>query len=186
MKKMKTSEEPNTMHFFQNYNELQKNIHNNDINNIKALNDFDDYGTYENNQKISSNNQLEETYQQGGDIEDQIQSYKEQLIDAKLKNIKLTNEVQKLKELSRTQSQFYGSSNQDELDPQNQTDSLFYKSNNPDNYAKQIEKYEKKLAKYHDKIKALKEHNSKLEDLVIKLKDTLDRTNEVLHNILLK
>ena len=31
---------------------------------------------------------LEDMYQEGGEINDQIQSYKEQLIDAKLKNIK--------------------------------------------------------------------------------------------------
>ena len=37
-------------------------------------------------------------------MEDQIQSYKEQLIDAKLKNIKLTNEVQKLNNKERKQN----------------------------------------------------------------------------------
>ena len=74
-------------------------------------------------------------YQEGGEINDQIQSYKDQLIDAKLKNIKLTNEIQKLKDISLTQSQFYGS-NTDEMDSQNQIDSMFYKGNNPENYIK--------------------------------------------------
>ena len=182
---MKISEVPNSMYLYQNFNEDIKDPQNNNINNINNINDLNDYDfdSYQNNQKISLNNQMEEAYQEGGeDINDQIQSYKEQLIDAKLKNIKLTNEVQKLKELSRTQSQFYG----DEMDPQNQTDSMFYKGNNPENYAKQIEKYEKKIAKYHEKIKALKDHNSKLEDLVLKLKDTLDRANEVFPNFLMQ
>ena len=175
---MKISEVPNSMYLYQNFNEDIKDPQNNNINNINNINDLNDYDfdSYQ-------NNQMEEAYQEGGeDINDQIQSYKEQLIDAKLKNIKLTNEVQKLKELSRTQSQFYG----DEMDPQNQTDSMFYKGNNSENYAKQIEKYEKKIAKYHEKIKALKDHNSKLEDLVLKLKDTLDRANEVFPNFLMQ
>ena len=182
---MKISEVPNSMYLYQNFNEDMKSSQNNNINNINNINDLNDYDfdSYQNNQKISLNNQMEEAYQEGReDINDQIQSYKEQLIDAKLKNIKLTNEVQKLKELSRTQSQFYG----DEMDPQNQTDSMFYKGNNSENYAKQIEKYEKKVAKYHEKIKALKDHNSKLEDLVLKLKDTLDRANEVFPNFLMQ
>ena len=182
---MKVTEDPNSMFLYQNYNEIPNSIPNNKINNINDLNEYD-YESYPNNQKMQLNNQLEDMYQEGGDMDDQIQSYKEQLIDAKLKNIKLTNEVQKLKELSRTQSQFYGGSNQEEMDPQNQTDSMFYKSNNQDNYVKQIEKYEKKMAKYHEKIKALKDHNSKLEDLVLKLKDTLDRANEVFPNFLMQ
>ena len=181
MKKSKISEDPYSMYPYQKYNEGSQNLNENDINQINEY----DYESYQNMPKEPLNNQLEDMYQEGGEINDQIQSYKEQLIDAKLKNIKLTNEVQKLKELSRTQSQFYGS-NADEMDPQNQTDSMFYKGNNPENYIKQIEKYEKKLAKYHEKIKALKEHNTKLEDLVLKLKDTLDRANEVFPNFLMQ
>ena len=41
--------------------------------------------------KAPLNNQLEDMYQEGGEINDQIQSHKDQLIDAKLTNIKLTN-----------------------------------------------------------------------------------------------
>ena len=141
---------------------------------------------------MGNNNPFEDIYLGSGEMEDQIQSYKEQLIDAKLKNIKLTNEVQKLKELSKTQmSKFYSGLNnlEEGKDIQNQTDSMFYKSNNGGNH-EQIkmleEKYEKKINKYHDKIKALKEHNSKLEDLVLKLKDTLDRANEVFPNFLMQ
>ena len=99
---MKISEVPNSMYLYQNFNEDMKSSQNNNINNINNINDLNDYDfdSYQNNQKISLNNQMEEAYQEGGeDINDQIQSYKEQLIDAKLKNIKLTNEVQKLKEL---------------------------------------------------------------------------------------
>ena len=184
MKKINLSEDPNSMYLYQNYNKSPKNIQNNEIN---QMNDNEeDFESYQNIQKMSLNNQLEDMYQEGGEVNEQIQSYKEQLIDAKLKNIKLANEVQKLKELSRTQSQFFGTSNQDDLDSQNQTDSMFYKGNNSENYAKQIEKYEKKINKYHEKIKALKDHNSKLEDLVLKLKDTLDRANEVFPNFLMQ
>ena len=128
MKKSKISEDPYSMYLYQKYNEGSQNLNENDINQI---NDYD-YESYQNMPKEPLNNQLEDMYQEGGEINDQIQSYKEQLIDAKLKNIKLTNEVQKLKELSRTQSQFYGS-NADEMDSQNQIDSMFYKGNNPEN-----------------------------------------------------
>ena len=132
MKKSKISEEPYSMYLYLKYNEGSQNLNENDINQI---NDYD-YESYQNIQKMSLNNQLEDMYQEGGEVNEQIQSYKEQLIDAKLKNIKLTNEVQKLKELSRTQSQFFGTSNQDDLDSQNQTDSMFYKGNNSENYIK--------------------------------------------------
>ena len=47
-------------------------------------------------------------------------------------------------ELSKTQTQFYGGLNQDEMDPQNQTDSMFYKSNSNMDFKLQIEKLEKK------------------------------------------
>ena len=184
MKKINLSEDPNSLYLYQKYNKSPKNIQNNEINQIND--NENDYESYQNIQKMSINNQLEDMYQEGGEVNDQIQSYKEQLIDAKLKNIKLANEVQKLKEMSRTQSQFFGGSNQDDLDSQNQTDSMFYKGNNSENYSKQIEKYEKKINKYHEKIKALKDHNSKLEDLVLKLKDTLDRANEVFPNFLMQ
>ena len=127
------------MYLYLKYNEGSQNLNENDINQI---NDYD-YESYQNMPKEELNNQLEDMYQEGGEINNQIQLYKDQLIDATLKNIKLTNEVQKLKELSLTQSQFYDS-NTDEMDAQNQIGSMFYKGNNPENHIKQIEKYEKK------------------------------------------
>ena len=185
MKKSKESSDPKKAYIQQKAEQRIRDEQNNSMvnNNLDEYN----YDTYQNMQKMGINSPFEDIYLGSGEMEDQIQSYKEQLIDAKLKNIKLTNEVQKLKELSRTQmSKFYsGGINQDEnQDIQNQTDSMFYKSNNGINEQMKImeEKYEKKINKYHDKIKALKEHNSKLEDLVLKLKDTLDRGNEVFPN----
>ena len=170
----------------------KKKVHNDNINN-NTTEGFG-YDSYQNIDKIGDNSPFNDDYLGSGDVEEQIQSYKEQLIDAKLKNIKLTNEVQKLKELSKTQkTNFYnGGLNNPEINEeiQNQTDSMFYKSNNGGNVNEQIkkieEKYEKKINKYHDKIKALKEHNTKLEDLVLKLKDTLDRANEVFPNFLMQ
>ena len=183
--------DPKSMFIERKYKQRLKSSHSNSIVNNTA----DSYGfeTYQNMQNIPINSPFEDIYLGSGEMEDQIQSYKEQLIDAKLKNIKLTNEVQKLKELSKTQmTKFYnGIEGQNEHDIQNQTDSMFYKSNNGGNNKEKsqnqlIEKYEKKLNKYHEKIKALKEHNSKLEDLVLKLKDTLDRANEVFPNFLMQ
>lgn len=189
MKKSKESSDPKKAYIQQKAEQRIRDEQNNSMvnNNLDEYN----YDTYQNMQKMGINSPFEDIYLGSGEMEDQIQSYKEQLIDAKLKNIKLTNEVQKLKELSRTQmSKFYsGGINQDEnQDIQNQTDSMFYKSNNGINEQMKImeEKYEKKINKYHDKIKALKEHNSKLEDLVLKLKDTLDRANEVFPNFLMQ
>ena len=161
------------------------------INNITPK-DYS-YQAFQNMQKMKANAPFEDIYLGSGEMEDQIQSYKEQLIDAKLKNIKLTNEVQKLKELSKTQmTKFYnpGINNTEEGEEiQNQTESLFYKNSKDEineRMKKMEEKYEKKINKYHDKIKALKEHNTKLEDLVLKLKDTLDRANEVFPNFLMQ
>ena len=137
-----------------------KNISNNNIDEYR-------FESYENMQKTGTNTPFEDIYLGSGEMEDQIQSYKEQLIDAKLKNIKLTNEVQKLKELSKTQNKFYSGLNNPEenQDLPNQTDSMFYKSNSMVNINQQMkiieDKYEKKLKKYHDKIKALKGDNSK-------------------------
>ena len=165
-----------------------KNISNNNIDEYG----FESYENMQNMQKTGTNTPFEDIYLGSGEMEDQIKSYKEQLIDAKLKNIKLTNEVQKLKELSKTQNKFYSGLNNPEenQDIPNQTDSMFYKSNSMVNINQQVKiienKYEKKLNKYHDKIKALKDHNSKLEDLVLKLKDTLDRANEVFPNFLMQ
>ena len=116
MKKSKISEKPYSMYLYLKYNCGSHNLNENDINQI---NDYDyDYESYQNMPRVAWNNQLEDMYQEAGEINDQIQLYKDQLIDAKLKNIKLTNEVQKLKELSLTQSQFYGS-NTDEMDSKN-------------------------------------------------------------------
>ena len=193
MKKSKQiTNDQNTKLMQKKYKQISKEV--NKIGN----NTVDEYGfeTYINMQKMAMNNPFEEVHLGSGEMEEQIQSYKEQLIDAKLKNIKLTNEVQKLKELSKTQmTKFYGGLNQEGEDIQNQTDSMFYKTNsggmhNDISNNQQIkiieEKYEKKISKYHEKIKALKEHNSKLEDLVLKLKDTLDRANEVFPNFLMQ
>ena len=181
----------NKSEFIQRSKKIIKNVHSNSIDN-NPLNDYDNE-TYKKMKKIGIEGPYEDIDLGSGEMADQIQSYKEHLIDAKLKNIKLTNEVQKLKELSKTQmTKFYiGINNPDEnQDIQNQTDSMFYKSNNGGNYIEQLkvmeEKYEKKINKYHDKIKALKDHNSKLEDLVLKLKDTLDRANEVFPNFLMQ
>ena len=195
MKKSKVNNDPNTMLIQRKYKQRAKNTNNNNISN----NASEEYGyeTFQNKEIITKNSLYEDIYLGSGEMEDQIQSYKEQLIDAKLKNIKLTNEVQKLKELSKTQmSKFYngGLNNTNNLEGneeiQNQTDSMFYKSNNGGNINEQIkiieEKYEKKINKYHGKIKALKDHNTKLEDLVLKLKDTLDRANEVFPNFLMQ
>ena len=189
MKKAKGISDPKSVFIQRKTKQRLKNSHTNSV----ANNTLDDYGfeTYQNMQKMGMNTPFEDIYLGSGEMEDQIQSYKEQLIDAKLKNIKLTNEVQKLKELSKTQmTKFYsGGLNQEESqDIQNQTDSMFYKGNNGNNEQIKIieEKYEKKINKYHDKIKALKEHNTKLEDLVLKLKDTLDRANEVFPNFLMQ
>ena len=183
--------DPNTMYTQRKYSQRMKNNQNNALSN----NEFD-FQTYQNVQKMSLNSPFDDIYLGNGEMEDQIQSYKEQLIDAKLKNIKLTNEVQKLKELSKTQmSNFYnGVDNGAQEDIQNQTDSLFYKGSNGGSAEKiesqkmkaMEEKYEKKINKYHEKIKALKAHNVKLEDLVLKLKDTLDRANEVFPNFLMQ
>ena len=194
MKKSKVNNDPNTMLIQRKYKQRAKNTNNNNISN----NTSEEYGyeTFQNKKIITKNSLYEDIYLGSGEMEDQIQSYKEQLIDAKLKNIKLTNEVQKLKELSKTQmSNFYnGVDNGAQEDIQNQTDSLFYKGNNGGNFEKVEsqkiktieEKYEKKINKYHEKIKALKAHNVKLEDLVLKLKDTLDRANEVFPNFLMQ
>ena len=181
MKKTKFQGDPNF--YLRKTKKISKNSQNNNRGN-NTLNEYD-FESFQNMQQMSLNSPMEDAYIGSGEVDDQIQSYKEQLIDAKLKNIKLTNEVKKLKELSKTQTQFYGGLNQDEMDPQNQTDSMFYKSNNMD-LKLHIEKLEKKNNKYHEKIKALKEHNSKLEDLVLKLKDTLDRANEVFPNFLMQ
>ena len=181
MKKTKFQGDPNF--YLRKTKKISKNSQNNNMGN-NTLNEYD-FESFQNMQQMSLNSPMEDAYIGSGEVDDQIQSYKEQLIDAKLKNIKLTNEVKKLKELSKTQTQFYGGLNQDEMDPQNQTDSMFYKSNNMD-LKLHIEKLEKKNNKYHEKIKALKEHNSKLEDLVLKLKDTLDRANEVFPNFLMQ
>ena len=183
--------DPNSKFTQRKYSQRMKNHQNNVLSN----NEFD-FQTYQNVQKMSLNSPFEDIYLGNGEMEDQIQSYKEQLIDAKLKNIKLTNEVQKLKELSKTQmSNFYnGVDNGAQDDIQTQTDSLFYKGSNGGSVEKiesqkmkaMEEKYEKKINKYHEKIKALKAHNVKLEDLVLKLKDTLDRANEVFPNFLMQ
>ena len=136
MKKSKGGNEPKSV--FMDRKQKQKIKNNNHSNNISS-NALDEYGyeSYPNMQKMGMNNPFEDIYLGSGEMEDQIQSYKEQLIDAKLKNIKLTNEVQKLKELSKTQmSNFYGGLNNAEdnnKDIQNQTDSMFYKSNNGGN-----------------------------------------------------
>ena len=153
-------------------------------NNKKSNNISEDYGyeTFQSMKKMDINSSpFEDIYLGSGEMEDQIQSYKEQLIDAKLKNIKLTNEVQKLKELSKTQMTKFYNPNLNKLENNEESQES---SNN--NNEKIKEKYEKKLSKYHDKIKALKDHNTKLEDLVLKLKDTLDRANEVFPNFLMK
>ena len=187
MKRQKGANESNTE--FSQRKSKKKNINNISNNNIDEY----DFESYQNAQKTSINSPFEDIYLGSGEMEDQIQSYKEQLIDAKLKNIKLTNEVQKLKELSKTQyNKFYsGLKNPEEnQDIPNQTDSMFYKSNSAVNINEQMkkmeDKYEKKLNKYHEKIKALKDHNTKLEDLVLKLKNTLDRANEVFPNFLMQ
>ena len=100
--KMKIND-PNSKFTQRKYSQRMKNNQNNAMSN----NEFD-FQTYQNVQKMSLNSPFEDIYLGNGEMEDQIQSYKEQLIDAKLKNIKLTNEVQKLKELSKTQmSNFY-------------------------------------------------------------------------------
>ena len=116
--------DPNSKFTQRKYSQRMKNHQNNVLSN----NEFD-FQTYQNVQKMSLNSPFEDIYLGNGEMEDQIQSYKEQLIDAKLKNIKLTNEVQKLKELSKTQmSNFYnGVDNGAQDDIQTQTDSLFFR-----------------------------------------------------------
>ena len=104
---------------------------------------------------IQNRNNLSDEYEA---FEDQIQSYKEQLIDAKLKNIKLTNEVRKLKENNNSESKL-----------QNDNSKVSFDEN---------------IDKYQEKIKNLKERNEKLENLVIKLKETLNRLNEIYPNFL--
>ena len=169
--------DPKTEFIQRKFKKRVNTAHNNPI----ANNISEDYGyeTYQNMQKMSINSPFEDIYLGSGEMEDQIQSYKEQLIDAKLKNIKLTNEVQKLKELSKTQMTKFYNPNLNNLEDTEESE------NQPIN-EKIKEKYEKKLSKYHDKIKALKDHNTKLEDLVLKLKDTLDRANEVFPNFLMQ
>ena len=190
MKKLKGSNEPKSVYIQRRTRKMIKNQHSQSNINNNPL-DIYGYEAYQSMQTMEIESPFDEKNLGSGELVDQIQSYKEQLIDAKLKNIKLTNEVQKLKELSKTQmTKFYSSINTEENDIQNQTDSMFYKGKNGGNDSEQIkiieEKYEKKLNKYHNKIKDLKDHNSKLEDLVLKLKDTLDRANEVFPNFLMQ
>ena len=132
MRKAKVNNNPKAAFSERQYMQRIKIVHNENLNNNTA--EGFGYESYQNMEKMGTNDLFNDPYLGSGEVEDQIQSYKEQLIDAKLKNIKLTNEVQKLKELSKTQmNNFYnnGLNNPERNEEiQNQTDSMFYKSNN--------------------------------------------------------